>query len=155
MQTIDALLLEVPAFAGMEPGQLELMAGCAVTRIFGDGDYLTREGDPADTFFVIRKGSVAIETHVPQRGALVIETLHDHELVGWSWLVPPYRTQFDVRANGTTHTIAFDGTCLRAKCDADPILGYDLLRRFSAVILERLQATRLRLIDVYGQVPGG
>ena len=106
-------------------------------------------------FTPIRKGSVAIETHVPQRGALVIETLHDHELVGWSWLVPPYRTQFDVRANGPAHTIAFDGACLRGKCDADPLLGYELLRRFSAVLLERLQATRIRLIDVYGQVPGG
>ena len=155
MQTIDALLPEVAAFAGMQAGQLELMAACAATRVFGDGEYLTREGDPADTFFVIRKGSVAIETHVPQRGALVIETLHDHELVGWSWLVPPYRTQFDVRANGPAHTIAFDGACLRGKCDADPLLGYELLRRFSAVLLERLQATRLRLIDVYGQVPGG
>ena len=155
MQTIDALLPEVAAFAGKQAGQLELMAACAATRVFGDGAYLTREGDPADTFFVIRKGSVAIETHVPQRGALVIETLHDHELVGWSWLVPPYRTQFDVRANGPAHTIAFDGACLRGKCDADPLLGYELLRRFSAVLLERLQATRLRLIDVYGQVPGG
>jgi CRP/FNR family transcriptional regulator, cyclic AMP receptor protein len=155
VQTIDALLPEVAAFAGMQAGQLELMAACAATRVFGDGEYLTREGDPADTFFVIRKGSVAIETHVPQRGALVIETLHDHELVGWSWLVPPYRTQFDVRANGPAHTIAFDGACLRGKCDADPLLGYELLRRFSAVLLERLQATRLRLIDVYGQVPGG
>jgi CRP/FNR family transcriptional regulator, cyclic AMP receptor protein len=155
VQTIDTLLPEVTAFAGMEAGQLELMAACAVTRVFGDGEYLMREGDPADTFFVIRRGSVAIETHVPQRGALVVETLHDHELVGWSWLVPPYRTQFDVRANGTAHTIAFDGACLRGKCDADPGLGYELLRRFSAVLLERLQATRLRLLDVYGQVPGG
>jgi CRP/FNR family cyclic AMP-dependent transcriptional regulator len=155
VQTIDALLPEVPAFAGLEPAHVELMAACAVTRVFADGEYLTREGDAADSFFVIRTGSVAIETHTPQRGALVIETLHERELVGWSWLVPPYRSQFDVRATGSTHTIAFDGACLRGKCDADPILGYDLLRRFSAVILERLQATRLRLIDVYGQVPGG
>ena len=155
MQTIDALLPEVPAFAGMDAEHLQLIGACAVNRVFEDGEYLTREGDPADTFFVIRKGDVAIEIHTPQRGALLVETLHDHDLVGWSWLVPPHRTQFDVRANGTAHTIAFDGACLRGKCDEDPALGYDLLRRFAAVILERLQATRLRLIDVYGQVPGG
>ena len=68
--------------------------------------------------------------------------------------MPPYRTQFDVRAVGTAHAIAFDGACLRGKCDQDAALGYDLLRRFAPVIVERLQATRLRLIDVYGHVPG-
>ena len=155
MRTIDALLAEVPAFAGMPADHIELIAGCAVNRVFEDGEYLLREREPANSFFVIREGSVALETFVPQGGALLIETLHEQDLVGWSWLVPPYRTQFDVRANGTTHTIAFDGACLRGKCEQDPVLGYDLLRRFAAVIVERLHATRLRLIDVYGHVPGG
>jgi CRP-like cAMP-binding protein len=155
MRTIDELLPDVPAFEGMPPDHLALIAGCAVNRTFEDGDHLLREGEEARTFFVIRAGAVALETYVPQRGALLIETLHDHDLVGWSWLVPPYRTTFDVRAVGVTHTIAFDGACLRGKCEADPVLGYDLLRRFATVIVERLQATRLRLIDVYGHVPGG
>jgi CRP-like cAMP-binding protein len=152
VRTIDALLPEVPVFAGMAARPLALVAGCAVNRTFGDGDYLLREGEPAATFYVVRRGAVAIETFVPQRGPLVIETLHDGDVVGWSWLVPPYRTQFDARALGTTRTIAFDGACLRGKCDDDAALGYDLLRRFSALIAERLQATRLRLIDVYGDV---
>jgi CRP/FNR family transcriptional regulator, cyclic AMP receptor protein len=155
MRTIDALLAEVPAFEGMASGHLELIAACASNRVFADGEYLAREGDPADTFYVIRTGSVALEIDVPQRGALVIETLHDNDLVGWSWLLAPYRTHIDVRACGTTHMIAFDGACLRGRCDADPLLGYDLLRRFAVVIVERLQATRLRLIDVYGHVRGG
>ena len=154
MQTIDDLLHEVPAFAGMPAGHLELIAGCAVNEVFLDGEHLAREGEPANSFFVIRRGTVALETFVPQRGALLIETLHDNDLVGWSWLVPPHRTQFDVRAVGAVHTIAFDGACLRGKCEADPALGYDLLRRFSAVIVERLQATRLRLIDIYGHIAG-
>lgn len=152
MQTIDALLPAVPAFAGMPAAHLELIASCAVNEVFQDGAYLAREGDPADTFYVIRRGTVALETFVPQRGALLIETVHENDLVGWAWLVPPYRTQFDVRAVGTTHAIAFDGACLRGKCETDPALGYDLLRRFTAVIVERLHATRLRLIDVYGHV---
>jgi CRP-like cAMP-binding protein len=155
VRTIDALLREVPAFTGMSADHIELIAGCAVNRVFEDGEHLLREGEHANSFFVIREGSVALEIFVPQGGALLIETLHDQDLVGWSWLVPPYRTQFDVRANGTTHTIAFDGACLRGKCEQDPVLGYDLLRRFAPVIVERLQATRLRLIDVYGHVPGG
>jgi CRP/FNR family cyclic AMP-dependent transcriptional regulator len=155
MRTIDSLLQSVPAFVGMAAEHLELISGCGVNRPFTDGEYLTREGEPANTFYVIREGNVAVETYVPHRGALVIETLHEDELVGWSWLMPPYRAHFDVRAVGTTHTIAFDGACLRGKCEQDPALGYDLLLRFAAVLVERLQATRLRLIDVYGPVPGG
>ena len=152
MRTIDALLTEVPAFEGMAPERLELIAGCAVNRVFEDGEQLLREGEPADAFYVIRRGDVALETYVPQRGALTIETLHDGDLVGWSWLVSPHRTVFDARAAGTVHTVAFDGRCLRGKCEADPALGYDLLKRFVAVIVDRLQATRLQLLDVYGHV---
>ena len=154
MRTIDDLLRDVPAFAGMSDEHLELIAGCATNRVFSEGDYLMREGGPADAFYVIRAGGVALEMHVPPRGTLVIETLHPPDLVGWSWLVPPFRTHFDVRATSTTHTIAFDGACLRGKCDRDPALGYALLRRFAPLIVERLQATRLQLSDVYGHVAG-
>ncbi len=154
MQTIDELLTGVPAFEGLGRERLELIAGCAVNRAFQDGDYLLREGDPADTFYVIRHGAVALETYVPNRGALTLETLHEGELLGWSWLVPPHRSAFDARATGTTRTVAFDGRCLRGKCEADPTLGYDLLSRFVQVISERLQATRLQLLDVYGHAAG-
>jgi CRP-like cAMP-binding protein len=155
MQTIDALLADVPAFDGMPAQYLGLIAGCASNRVFADGEYLAREGEPANAFYVIRAGAVALEIDVPPRGALVIETLHETDLVGWSWLLPPFRNHMDVRASATTHAIAFDGACLRGKCDADPALGYDLLRRFTSVVVERLQATRLRLIDVYGHAPAG
>ena len=154
MQTIDDLLREVPAFTGMRDEHLELVAGCATNKVFAAGDYLAREGRSADTFWVIRAGAVALETHLPERGTLVIETLHAHDLVGWSWLVEPFRNHFDVRATTTARTIAFDGACLRGKCDGDPVLGYELLRRFAVVIVDRLQATRLQLTDVYGHVAG-
>src|SRR4051812_30633121 len=112
---------------------------------------MMREGDPADTFFVIRRGSVAIETFVPRQGAVTIETLHDGDLLGWSWLVPPYSTTFDARAPPETPPIEVDGGRLRRKLDGDPALGYVLLRMFAAVIVERLQGTRIRLLDVYGR----
>ena len=150
MRTIDELLIEVPSFEGMATEHLKLIAGCAVNRAFSDGEFLAREGQPANAFYVVREGTVAIETFVPGRDALVIETLHEHDLVGWSWLVSPHRTEFDVRAVGTVHTICFDGGCLRGKCEEDSVLGYDLMRRFVPVVVDRLQATRLRLIDVYG-----
>ena len=152
MRTIDALLAEVPAFVGLRPDHLELIAGCARNRVFAADDHLLHESEPADDFYVIRRGDVALETYAPQHGALTIETLHDGDLVGWSWLVPPYRTMFDARALAETHTISFDGSCLRGKCETDHDLGYELMRRFTAVIVERLQSTRLRLLDVYGRV---
>jgi CRP/FNR family cyclic AMP-dependent transcriptional regulator len=151
MRKLDELLADVPAFAGMDPASLELIAGCGVNRVFQPGELLFREGDPADTFHVVREGTVAIEVYVPPRGPMTIETLHDGDLLGWSWLVPPYRLQFDARALDTVHALTFDGACLRGKCEEDPALGYDLLKRFTAVIVERLQATRLRLLDVYGR----
>ena len=85
----------------------------------------------------------------------MIETLHDGDVVGWSWLFPPHRWHFDGRATAPTSLIAFDGACLRGKCDADHELGYQLMRRFAASIVERLQATRLQLLDVYGHALAG
>jgi CRP/FNR family cyclic AMP-dependent transcriptional regulator len=152
---IAELVSEVPAFEGMAPAHLELIAGCAHNEGFEQGDYLLREGDEADSFFVIRKGHVALETFVPERGALTIETIETGGLLGWSWLVPPYRVDFDARAVEPIRAIAFDATCLRGKLDEDPALGYELMKRFVPVIVERLQATRIRLLDVYGHVATG
>ena len=152
MRTIEDLLTEAPAFTGMSAEHLELIAGCAVNQTFGPGDFVLREGEPANRFYVIRKGQVGIETFVPERGALTVETVDEGELLGWSWLVPPYRVALDARARTTTHTIAFDAECLRGKCEQDGVLGYELMKRFVPVIVERLQATRIRLLDVYGHV---
>jgi CRP-like cAMP-binding protein len=150
VETIDAVLRAVPLFAGLEPAALELVAGCGSNVHFDAGELLFREGDAADTFYVVRHGSVALETFVPARGPAVIETLEAGEVVGWSWLFAPYRWHFDARALTAVRATAFDGACLRGKCDADPKLGYDLMSRFAQVLIERLQWTRLRLLDVYG-----
>jgi CRP-like cAMP-binding protein len=150
MKTMAELVGEVPALAGLAPAHRELVAGCAVNARFEAGDYLFREGDAANRFYVIRHGAVALEIHVPAREAVIVETLHEHDLLGWSWLFPPYRWSFDARAVEPVGAIAFDGACLRGKCDADHDLGYELMSGIAQVIIERLQATRLRLLDVYG-----
>jgi CRP/FNR family transcriptional regulator, cyclic AMP receptor protein len=150
MRTIEELLEEAPAMQSLAPQHRAVIAGCGRNSVFEPGEYLMREGDPADIFYVIREGSAALETFVPQRGAVTIQTLDDGELVGWSWLVPPYRVAFDVRALTRIHAIAFDGACLRGKSEQDPALGYDLLKMFAAVIVARLQRTRVQLLDVYG-----
>jgi CRP/FNR family transcriptional regulator, cyclic AMP receptor protein len=150
MQTLEELIAAAPLFAGLNEAHLAPIAGCGANEHFAAGTELFREGAPAERFFLIREGAIALEVEAPGRGRLVIETLHRGEVVGWSWLFEPYRWEFDARTQEPTRVVAFDGACLRGKCEADHELGYQLMRRFAASMTDRLQATRLQLLDVYG-----
>jgi CRP/FNR family transcriptional regulator, cyclic AMP receptor protein len=150
VKSIADLLTEVPVLVGLSEQHRELIAGCGENVIFEAGEYVFREGEPANRFFAVRRGDVALEFAPPAAASLIIETLHAGDVLGWSWLFPPYRVRYDARAMGEIHALAFDGACLRGKCEADHDLGYELMRRFAEVITERLQATRIRLLDVYG-----
>jgi CRP/FNR family transcriptional regulator, cyclic AMP receptor protein len=150
MKTIETTLHDVRLFEGMTPADLELIAGCGSNVRFQTGELVFRNGDDAETFYVIRHGSVALETFVPGRGPVTIETLEAGDVLGWSWLFPPYRWHFDARALSLVRATSFDGACLRGKCENDPRLGYDLMSRFAQVVIARLQWTRMRLLDVYG-----
>jgi CRP/FNR family transcriptional regulator, cyclic AMP receptor protein len=150
MKTLDEVVAESPVFAGMADEHLELIAGCAQNTGFEAGRFLFHEGSPADTFYLVRHGRVSLETFIPGRGALTVETVDEGDVVGWSWLFPPYRWHFDARALDMVRAVVFDAACLRGKCDDDHALGYELLGRFSPVMLDRLQATRVQLLDVYG-----
>jgi CRP/FNR family transcriptional regulator, cyclic AMP receptor protein len=125
--------------------------GCSVNKIFEAGQFLFREGESADTFYVIRNGRVQVETFSPEHGPIIIQTEAEGEVLGWSWLVPPYHWRFDARATEQVRVIAIDGKCLREKCEEDHNLGYELMKRFALIIAERLEATRLQLLDVYGK----
>ncbi|HTR94202.1 MAG TPA: cyclic nucleotide-binding domain-containing protein [Trebonia sp.] len=141
-------------FAGMDAEYRALIAGCARNAVFGDGSFLFREGEPAQTFYLVREGAVALEITAPG-GVLTVQTVGTGEVAGFSWLFGPHRWQFDGRAVGRVHAVELDGVCLRAKCDADPRLGYDLMQRFAGLATRRLQATRLQLMDVYGHAHAG
>ena len=154
MQALDELIAASPVFEGVSGEQLNFIAGCARNVHVEADTYLLREGDPADTFFLIRRGAVALEVHGPGQGALVIETLGTGDAVGWSWLFAPYRWQLDARTIEPCSLVAFDGACLRGKCEEDHELGYQLMRRFASDMVDRLQATRLQLLDVYGSGHG-
>ena len=154
MKTIAELVRDLEPFDGLGDERLELIAGCGRNASFRDGELLMREGEEANVFFAIRSGDVALEVAAPAGPALVVETIHAGDVVGWSWLFEPERVRFDARALGTVHAIAFDGACLRGKCTDDHELGYELMRRFARIVIERLQATRMRLLDLYGNPAG-
>jgi len=150
MRTIEQYLPEHPFFSGLDANALTLVAGCATNVTFAAGEFLFREGQPANQFFVVRRGRVAIEVHGPAAGTMVFDTADAGDVVGWSWLVPPYEWLFDARAVEATGAVAFDGQCLRGKCEEDPRLGYELMKLVTQVMLSRLTAARLRLLDLYG-----
>jgi CRP-like cAMP-binding protein len=151
MQTIEPLLAAHPFLKGLEPSHLKLIVGCASNMVFKAGQFLFREGGQADSFYFVRHGKVAVEAFSPQHGPITIQTRSEGEVLGWSWLVPPYHCRFDARAVELTRVIALDGKCLREKCQKDHDLGYELMKRFAVIIAERLDATRLQLLDVYGK----
>jgi len=150
METLERILSEHPFLRGLEPRYLQLIVGCASNVRFDAGQFIFREGEEANQFHIIRHGKVALEIFAPERGPIMIETLGEGDILGWSWLIPPYYWHFNARAVEMTRAIALDGKCLRTKCEEDHDLGYELLKRFAHIIEQRLQATRLQLLDVYG-----
>ena len=150
MRTIEQFLPDHPFFTGLDAESLAIVAGCARNVSFAPGEYLFRTGQPADQFFVVRRGRVALEVHSPASGTMVVDTADAGDVVGWSWLVPPYSWLFDARAVEPTGAVAFDGLCLRGKCEEDPELGYELMKMVSQVMFSRLVAARVRLLDLYG-----
>jgi CRP-like cAMP-binding protein len=136
-----------PFLRGMPPAQLEQLAGLCEHVTVPSGQRLFEEGSPAGQFWIIDAGQVRLDACVPGRGRVVIETLGRSDVIGLSWMQPPYQWRFGALATQQTQAFAFGAPAVRAACDADPVLGYELCRRFSGVVVRRLQATRARLVE--------
>jgi CRP-like cAMP-binding protein len=149
MTTLD-LLTTHPFLEGLPAPWLERLSYQAKRNVHHGGSRLFREGGPADRFWLIRDGRVALEFNVPGRGDIVIEQLGPGSVLGWSWMFPPYRWHFGAVAAEQTLAIELDGRGVMRLCGDDPALGYELTKRFSAVLIDRLQAARVRLVDLYG-----
>ena len=149
MEGLERILGEHRLFAGLGQPFVELAAGCAKNVVFKADEYLFHADDAADWIYLVRHGRAAWEIATPSRGAVQFETVGEGEVVGLTWLLPPYRWGYDARASELTRAIALDARCLRDKCEADHDLGYEILKRFLPVLVQRLQATRLQMLDVY------
>jgi CRP/FNR family transcriptional regulator, cyclic AMP receptor protein len=135
--------------SSLNEGHRKLLASGARPFAAAPGEMLAREGETAKSFYLIQAGHVALDLHTPGRGVVSILTVEPGEIVGWSWLVPPHRWQFDCRVVDQVQGLAFGGQWLREKCDQDHELGYHLLKQLVTVIANRLAATRLQLLDIY------
>ncbi len=151
IKSLQPIIAAHPFFDGIAEEHLALITGCARNLRYRPGEHLMREGAAADTFYLIREGQVLMQINGGQHGLLTVHTAGPGEVVGWSWLVPPYECDFDAQAVVTTRAIEFEGKCLRRKCEANPALGYALLKRVSAKLSRHLTMTRAQLLDVYGR----
>ncbi|WP_404378807.1 cyclic nucleotide-binding domain-containing protein [Caenispirillum salinarum] len=153
-EPIKRLLHNHPFFAGMEEPMLEKLAACATTRTYKAGHRVLKEGACADHFTVLLSGCVAVEVATPEHGMKPLQTLHVGDILGWSWLVAPYRWTFSATAREDTDALVFDAPCLRRALEADHELAYHLMPRFVAVMSERLHSARLQMLDLYGPPAG-
>lgn len=150
MNDLSGILAEHPYLAGLSEEHLQFLTGCASNAVMREGEFLFREGGPADRIYLIRFGQVALQAYAPGKGATTIATAAEGEVVGWSWIVQPYKAHFDALALTTVRAVALDAECLRRKCEEDHELGYQMLRRTVDLMERRVQATRIQLLDLYG-----
>jgi CRP-like cAMP-binding protein len=145
----QTVLKATPLFSDLSDDHIAKISECAKAMGFQAKDKIYAEGDPADQFMIVQEGRVAIDMETPHRGVLTVHTVGPGEVLGWSWLFPPYEWHYNARAVRDTKATALDADCLRARIEDDPELGYELMKRFSAIMLNRLEATRLQLMDIY------
>lgn len=154
IRSMDSLLREHPFCQGLDDAAIDLMSGCAQNVQFPEDAMIARADGPCDHLYLIRFGTAAREMRVPGREPLIIETLDEGEILGWSWIVPPYQWTYDVRAVTIVRAISVDATCVRAKCDQDHSFGYEIYHRIVRVMADRLATARLRLADLYAPPTG-
>jgi CRP-like cAMP-binding protein len=142
-----------PLLRGMKPEHVKVLAACAMLVQFKEGEFIFREGDPANRFYLLEEGKVSLEFNAKDEASVTIQTIGVGEVLGWSWLFPPYYWHFDARALEPVKAIFFYGTWLREYCEQDHDLGYELMKRMAEVVIRRLQATRQQLLDARRLLP--
>jgi CRP/FNR family cyclic AMP-dependent transcriptional regulator len=147
---LETAIAQHPFLEGLSAKHLKILAEVAMFKEFPEGQLIFSEGDPANRFYLIQKGRVAVESHGRDANTAPIQTIGAGDVLGWSWLFPPYHWHFDARALELTKALFFYGTRLREACEEDHDLGYELMKRTAAVVIKRLQATRRELLNATG-----
>jgi CRP/FNR family transcriptional regulator, cyclic AMP receptor protein len=153
IEVTTSALAAQPFLRGMPSGQLDALAAAASDVMFPAGHRIFADGGYAGKFWLVRAGKAAVDLQVPGEGPVVIDTVGIGGLLGWSWLLPPYRWAFGAVCVTPVEAFEFDAAAVRECCTADPVLGYDLTQRLIRVLAERLQGTRTRLIAAYRGMP--
>lgn len=146
MNTLNDAVTNHPFFRGMKPAHFAVLAEGAKPVQFKAGEILFREGEPANEFYLIQRGRIAIEAREPTKGTMLVQTLCDGDVLGWSWLFPPFVWHFQARAIEPAGAIVLSGAHLLIAAERDHEFGYELMKRPTQVVIRRLQATRKKLL---------
>jgi len=138
-----------PFLAGMNHAQLALLTDCAMVVHFKRDQLIFREGELANRFYLIETGKVILESSGKSSEPVIIDKVGAGDLLGWSWMFPPYAWHFTARATEPVTAIFFYGTILREYCERDHALGYELFKRMGAVMIKRLQAAREKMVAIH------
>ena len=134
-------------FSDLQPAHLKVLANHVQEKAFAAGELLFRQQEPAEHFYILREGSIKVEVPAINGPALVVQTLGAEDVLGWSWLIPPYRWNFEAKAQSDTRVLVFDGKALLQHCEKDNVFGYALMKRFTGLMSERLQAARMKMME--------
>ena len=148
MKTLEPVLKKHPFFKDLKQEYLDFIVGCASNVQFKEGEIIMKEDDPADKFYLIREGMVAIDIPITKNHVITIQTITDGNILGWSWLIPPYRYKFNGRVVKDIRAIVLDGKCLREKCEKNHDMGDELLKRLASVFTQRLESTRKQIVSL-------
>jgi CRP-like cAMP-binding protein len=151
MNALSAAITQHAFFHGMKPGHLAILTEGAKAVSFKAGEVLFREGNPANQFYLIEQGAIALETHQPANTTTLVQTLGPGDVLGWSWLFPPFVWHFQARAVEPAGVIALNGAHLLVAAERDPDFGYELMKRVAQIVIRRLQATRQQLLALQGR----
>jgi len=153
VKTLCDSISEQDFFRGLSIEHLRLLAENAMETWFEAGELIFHEGDLANRFYLIIEGEVALESSVVTGEPLVLQTLSAGDLLGWSWLFSPFIWRLHARAVEPTEAIFFYGTRLREQCELNHDLGYELFKRISEVMMQRLQIARGQFLDHLAECP--
>jgi len=148
---LSEILRHHPFVSDLSEHHLHILISCVSNVRFIEGSYIFHEGEEAEKFYLLREGKVALEIHSGEKGAIRVQTIGEGEVLGWSWIVSPYKWHYDACVIDDVRALAFDGKCLRTKCEADHDFGYEMIKRFSQVLEQNLKSARYQVMDVYGR----
>jgi len=149
VDTLKEMIVKHPFCIGLNPAYFHWLEEFARSECFEAGQLIFQEGEKADRFYLIQTGQVRLDAFVPGRGTVTVQTVSAGAALGWSWLFPPYQWHFGAQANEITEVVAFDAQSLRELAEQNHDFGYEMIKRVSGVLLQRLQETRLLLVDFY------
>jgi len=145
--SLKQVLSEAPVFGGMSDDFIERLAGHGAERSVENGEVLFRIGEPAKNFYLLIDGEVSIEIPALTGPTLQVQRLKPVRVLGWSWLLPPFKWSFNARAETDSKVVEFDGEAVLKDCEANPEFGYEVIKRFSALMAERLDAAHRKMME--------